>query len=427
MSAPAPTEIAAAILFGLAVLHTFSCSRILHLAHRFPKDSVPSNVLHLLGEVEVVFGFWAVLLFGVIAFHSGADAAIHYIEERNFTEPLFVFAIMIVAATRPIIDFSTRALLALARVLPLPREIGIYFCCLFLGPLLGSFITEPAAMTVVALLLRKRYYDRGISPRMMYTTLAVLLVNISIGGALTPFAAPPILMVAGKWGWTLPFMLETFGWRCSLACAVNAALAAAINGAELRRFCATSAPGEDDRRRRAPFWLVALHLLALALIVLTAHHPTVFMGVLLCFMAGTLVTRDYQSELALRQSLLVACFLAGLVVLGGLQAWWLNPILKRLDDITLFLGVTGLTAITDNAALTYLGSFFENPTASYQYALVSGAIAGGGLTVIANAPNPAAFSILQERFGPDGIRPLQLLLTALVPTMVAVVFLISAL
>ncbi|HPA19570.1 MAG TPA: putative Na+/H+ antiporter [Verrucomicrobiae bacterium] len=418
---PSPIELGASILFGLAVLHTFSCSRLLRLAHRLPSGSVAANLLHLLGEVEVVFGFWAVILFGLIALQGGAHAAIGYVEERNFTEPLFVFAIMTVAATRPIIDFATRALPLVARALPLPREIAIYFCCLSLGSLLGSFITEPAAMTIVALLLKRRYYERGVSPRMMYTTLAALLVNISIGGALTPFAAPPILMVAGKWGWTTSFMLETFGWRCALACAVNAALASAVNAAELRALAPAEQSGQQDAARPAPFWLVALHLLALALIVLTAHHPKVFVGVLLCFMAVTLVTREYQSELALRQSLLVACFLGGLVVLGGLQAWWLNPILKGLDDATVFLGATGLTAITDNAALTYLGSFFDNPTDSYKYALVAGALAGGGLTVIANAPNPAAFSILQDRFGPDGIHPLRLFLTALVPTLVAMI------
>jgi len=415
---PSPVELAATILFGLAVLHTFACSKILRLAHHFPKGSVGENLFHLLGEVEVVFGLWAAVLFGFIAFHDGVPDAVHYIEGRNFTEPMFVFAIMAVASTRPIIDFSARLILVVARALPVPREVAIYFCCLALGPLLGSFITEPAAMTVVALLLKRRYYDRKVSAQAMYTTLAVLLVNVSIGGALTPFAAPPVLMVAGKWGWTLPFMLQTFGWKCALACTINAALAATINARELRALPPPENPAHPAGAP-APLWLVAVHLLTLALIVLTAHHPAIFIGVLLYFMGITLVTREYQSELALRQSLLVACFLAGLVVLGGLQAWWLNPVLERLNDLALFLGVTGLTAITDNAALTYLGSFFENPTDSYKYALVAGALAGGGLTVIANAPNPAAFSILQSRFGPDGIHPLRLFLSALIPTLVA--------
>ena len=80
-------------------------------------------------------------------------------------------------------------------------------------PLLGSFITEPAAMTLAALMLRDRYYARGLSRRLMYATLGVLFVNVSIGGTLTPYAAPPVLMVAATCGWDLPFMLSTFGWK----------------------------------------------------------------------------------------------------------------------------------------------------------------------------------------------------------------------
>ena len=57
----------------------------------------------------------------------------------------------------------------------------------------------------------------------------------------------------------------------------------------------------------------------------------------------------------------------------------------------LFFGAAALTAITDNAALTYLGSLVEDISDQSKYSLVAGAVAGGGLTVIANAPNPAGF------------------------------------
>jgi hypothetical protein len=55
----------------------------------------------------------------------------------------------------------------------------------------------------------------------------------------------------------------------------------------------------------------------------------------------------------------------------------------------MYFGATALTAITDNAALTYLGSLVEGVSDQLKYALVAGAVSGGGLTVIANAPNPA--------------------------------------
>ena len=113
----------------------------------------------------------------------------------------------------------------------------------------------------------------------------------------------------------------------------------------------------------------------------------------------------------------MAFFLGGLVTLGAMQAWWLQWLLIRMSDIALFIGATALTGVTDNAALTYLGSLVELTDKS-KYALVAGAVAGGGLTVIANAPNPAGFGILKETFGSDGINPVRLFLYALLPTFI---------
>jgi predicted cation transporter len=149
------------------------------------------------------------------------------------------------------------------------------------------------------------------------------------------------------------------------------------------------------------------------------HHPVVFMGIFLYFLGLTLVTRQYQDELQLKGSLLVAFFLAGLVVLGGPQRWWLEPLISRMNPLPLFLGTTLLTAFTDNAAITYLGAQIPNVTEAFKYALVAGAVSGGGLTVIANAPNPAGFSILQPKFDPEGISPMRLFRAALVPTLIA--------
>ena len=54
-----------------------------------------------------------------------------------------------------------------------------------------------------------------------------------------------------------------------------------------------------------------------------------------------------------------------------------------------------------------------------KYSLVAGAVAGGGLTVIANAPNPAGVAILRPKFEDGAIHPLGLLVAALPPTAVA--------
>ena len=117
---------------------------------------------------------------------------------------------------------------------------------------------------------------------------------------------------------------------------------------------------------------------------------------------------------------MVAFFLAGLVVLGGQQQWWLQEVLSRMNETTLFYGAAALTAITDNAALTYLGSLVDGVSDDYKYSLVAGAVAGGGLTVIANAPNPAGFAILKDNFEDQSIGALGLFAAALPPTLVVI-------
>lgn len=414
------TELLATILFGLAVVHTFCVKRFAHWAHAFPRGSVKENLFHFLSETEVVFGLWAAALFlGIAVLNRSFHDAVMYVEGLNFTEPKFVFVIMVVAATRPVVQLAEKLILLAARVIPARESVAFYIAALFLGPLLGSFITEPAAMTLLALLLKRRYFDRGISRKLAYGTLGLLFVNVSIGGTLTHFAAPPVLMVAAKWNWGLAFMFEHFGWRAAAACAVATALVTAVNSKELG-----SLEVEHDAGGRTPVWLTGLHLLALALVVAFAHHPDVFFGVFILFLGLVTATREYQEPLKLREGLLVGFFLAGLVTLGSLQAYWLKPLIQSLGGNALFFGATGLTAITDNAALTYLGSLVEGIPDDLKYALVAGAVTGGGLTVIANAPNPAGIGILQgaKAFQEEGISPLGLFLGALPPTAVAIVF-----
>lgn len=415
---PTSVEILATVLFLLAVIHTFSVKRFAHWAHRFPEGSIPENFLHFLAETEVVFGLWAAALFaGVGVLEGSVEKAVHYIESLNFTEPKFVLVVMVVAATRPIVQLAEWLLVHGARLLPLPAGLSFYLTALAVGPLLGSLITEPAAMTLLAIVLKRRYFDRGISLRLAYATLGLLFVNVSIGGTLTHFAAPPVLMVAKTWEWDTAFMLTNFGWRAALSCGVSTVLVAAIFRRELLAVEVVDSPSAP-----VPAWLTALHVVFLALVVVFAHHPDVFFGVFMLFLGLTTATREYQDGLKLREGLLVGFFLAGLVTLGSLQEYWLRPLITSLTGSTLFFGATALTAITDNAALTYLGSLVKDIGPDLKYALVAGAVTGGGLTVIANAPNPAGVGILQSSrsFGTEGISPLGLLLGALGPTLVAV-------
>ncbi|MBL0338754.1 MAG: putative Na+/H+ antiporter [Rhodospirillaceae bacterium] len=409
---PTMIEVIGASLFAIAILHIFSTKFFEHLAHTRPAHA---GLWHLLGEVEVVFGFWALVLVVVMFVANGSTAAISYIDSRNFTEPMFIFAIMVIAATRPILQTAMASTRLLARAIPLPGSIGFYFTVLALVPLLGSFITEPAAMTLAALILGNSFFSRGISSRLKYVTLGVLFVNISIGGTLTPFAAPPVLMVAGKWGWDISFMMSMFGWKVAIAVAINSLGATLLFRKELSQL----SPDNTDNNEPVPPLLILVHLAFLAGIVIFAHHPAIFMGLFLFFLGVATAYQHHQDRLILREGLLVAFFLAGLVVLGGQQQWWLQPVLMSMSTNAVFIGTTVLTAFTDNAALTYLGSLVTGLSDEFKYALVAGAVTGGGLTIIANAPNPAGISILRKYFDEKAVHPLKLFLAALPPTIVA--------
>ena len=419
---PSFIEALATFLFAVAIIPTFSVPVFARLAN---KNGPHSGLWHMLAEVEAVFGVWAFALVVFMIVSVGASDAVSYIDSRNFTEPAFVFAIMVVAASKPILDLVGVSVRYIARLLPMRMEVAMFFVTMSIVPLAGSFITEPAAMTLAALLLRDAYFRRSGQSGFKYMTLGVLFVNISIGGVLTAYAAPPVLMVASTFGWDTAYMSTHFGWRAIIAVFINATLLTLV----VRKYLVSKEIGtgrgvnEDDegsnRRPRAPLIVMAIHLVFLVAIVLTAHHPAMFLGLLMLFIGYAEAYKRFQNQLLIKEGLMVGFFLAGLVVLGGMQKWWLQDLLGGLSPTVLFWGATALTALTDNAALTYLGSLVEGTSDLWRYMLVAGAVTGGGLTVIANAPNPAGFAILKGTFPDGAISPLKLLLSALVPTFIA--------
>jgi hypothetical protein len=428
-------------VFVLAIVHTFAAARFTAIAHRLQhrhderaraagRASVPSvtaELLHFLGEVEVVFGLWAIVLLALATAYEGWEPAKHYFNDSvNYSEPLFVVVIMALASTRPVIGFAEAALRRIAAIAG-ATPAAWWVTILIVGPLLGSFVTEPAAMTICALLLARQVFDLEPSTRLKYATIGVLFVNVSIGGTLTEFAAPPVLMVARPWGWDLRFMAIAFGWRAVTAIVISTLVYYVLFRTEFRTL-ATRAPVPDieepDESASGPAlapvppWLVAVHLAFMAWTVFNAHYPALFLGAFLLFLGVARATAAYQTRIELRTPLLVGFFLAGLVIHGGLQGWWIAPTLRRLGETPLFLGATLLTAINDNALITYLATLVPNLGEPLKLAVVQGAVVGGGLTVIANAPNPAGQALLGRFFG-GAILPLRLLAAALLPTVIA--------
>ncbi len=436
-----PLNLVATLLFFAAVLHTFLAPKIAAYAHRLehrpPADydrdgeiephehpldtsTFKAELLHFLGEIEAVFGLWVVPLLITLTVAKGWGTAEGFIGRGvHFTEPVFVVVIMAISSTRPVLQFAEWLIGQVAR-LGGGTPFAWWLSILTVGPVLGSFITEPAAMVIAALLLSRRLFALGPSRRLAYATLGLLFVNISVGGTLTHFAAPPVLMVAGKWGWGFSHMASQFGWKAVVGVLIANALYATLFRGELTALSARVAERAEAtaaRRAPAPFWVVAIHLVFLAWTVMTAHTTALFVGGFLFFLAFLQASQPHQDPLNLRSPLLVGFFLGGLVVHGALQQWWIEPVLSRLGELPLFFGAVVLTAFNDNAAITYLASLVPSFSDGMKYAVVAGAVTGGGLTVIANAPNPAGQAILGKHFE-GGIQPLGLLAGALPPTAV---------
>lgn len=412
---PTVLELSATIIFTIAVLHTFIVTKFADMAHHHPEGSMMRNLLHYFAEVEAVFGMWALVFIFIVIGVEGISGPVTYLESLNFTEPAFVFVIMAMAGTKPVIKLAEATIIFLSKLIPLPRKMAFYITALIVGPLLGSFITEPAAMTVTAIILLKTFYSKDMSDKLKYATIGLLFVNVSIGGTMTHFAAPPVLMVASKWGWGMSHMLTNFGYKAAISCIISAVSVAFFFKKELTGDLNVTI----DKSDVTPGWITFVHLVFLALVVVTAHHMTVFLAAFIFFLGFTAVTAKYQEPVQVKSSLMVGFFLAGLIVLGTPQKWWLQPLISSLTDQVLYFGATALTGITDNAALTYLGSLVEL-TDSAKYFLVAGAVTGGGLTVIANAPNPAGYGILKDSFQGGSISPLGLLKGALYPTFIAI-------
>ena len=401
------------IIFGLAITHSFLTKPILKLSYTFPKYK---KIWHFLSEVEIVFGFWGLIFLIFSLGNIGFNNTLDFVNNLSFVEPLFVFVIMIIAASNPILNFITSLIGKITLLFKRNQSVIFYGLILSVIPLFGSLITEPAAMTLAALLLKEHFYSKNISTPLMYSTLAVLFVNISIGGLLTPYAAPPVLMVANNWGWDLSFMLFTFGWKSILVVLLNTYLLTQIFKDEIK---SVKVNLTKIASISIPFSVVAIHLFFLIATVFFAHHPAIFFGIFLSFLAYFLIHKEHQNKLILKEALCVAFFLAGIVILGQGQIWWLTQVVGNLGEDAIFYSTALLTPFIDNAALTYLGSLLPNIQGNYQYALVAGAMVAGGLTLIANAPNPAGYAILGKFFKKDAFNPLVFFVYALSPTILS--------
>ncbi len=440
-----PFNLWATLTFLCAILHTFVAGKITAMAIKLENTnvkemreegkseieiernpSVSAEMLHFFGEIEAIFGIWVLVLAAVtISFYDWITFKDYIAHKVNYTEAMFVVVIMALASTRPIMQFAKK-MLGVFAAMGKHSPGAWWLSILTLAPLLGSFITEPAAMTIGALLLAEQFYRLKPSSKLAYATIGILFVNISVGGTFTHFAAPPVLMVASPWDWTLPFMALNFGWKAFLGIIISNILYYLVFKGEFSRLATSTGEGEyveyvkidwENRENPVPVWITVVHILFMGWTVFNAHYPPLFVGGFLFFIGFAVATKKHQNYINLKPPMLVGFFLAGLVTHGGMQAWWIAPVLGSLGDLPLMLAATILTAFNDNAAITYLSTLVPDFVITAKYAVVAGAVTGGGLTVIANAPNPAGQSIL-SKFFPGGVNPAKLALGAIIPTII---------
>jgi len=444
-----PFNLVASLIFMLALIHTFASGLILRLAKRLQtkefqqnaenpaeqqgeavkkssqKLSVKVATLHLFGEIEIVFALWAAILGAFFVYFINWASFLSYLENQvSFTEPVFVVVIMAVCSTRPIQNFSERLLKKVSGVFArlFKTKMGAFwFVTLFFGSFLGSLITEPAAVTIVALMLGQYFFPYTQNQKLKYFTLAVFLLNISLGGTLTHFSAPPIFIVAETWGITTPYIFEQIGLRSLGVVFFVTLLGLGIFYKEFKKIDQQS-DWQKKKSKPVPLWLILVHLLFIAWIVFNAHHPVVFVATFLFFLGFLEATQTYQNRLDLKGPLLIGLFLAGLVVHGGLQSWWLEPLLGDVGKTQTFFTAIFLTSFNDNAAVTYLASLLPDFSVNLRLAVLSGAMVGGGLTVMANAPNPTAFNLLARYFPGQRIGHFRFFLYAVPLMLVAVCF-----
>ncbi len=529
-----PFNLVGTLIFFCAITHMMLTSIFHKKAHELEekyeklieegvKDknsySILASVMHLLGEVEVVFGIWAVALAAAIAFYYDWGTFVDYVDGLSYTEPLFVIVIMTIASSRPILKLFEIIMWRIVNLFGSTLEAW-WLTILISSAILGAFVTGPAAMTIGAILLAEKFYNLNPSERLKYVTLALLFVNISVGGFLTNFASPPILMVQGVWHWDMKFMMVTFGWKAIIVIFLSTGLyflmfkkdLADLHGAyenyrykryiqrrfiskkelessfeqlaqivdrkvsytneldaysmilrenikelasekltpeELKQYNIDTAidekfdgikleemkrtipgllpkeqqpqymdPNWDQREDHVPVWVMIVHIFFLIWTVVNAEEPVLFLSGFLFFLGFYQVTAFYQNRLDLKPALLVAFFLSGILIHGTLQGWWIAPLLVSLPEVGLNLMSIFLTSFNDNAAITYLSTLVTDLPAELKYAIVAGALTGGGLTVIANSPNPIGQSILKKHFN-TGISGVLLLKYALIPTAIS--------
>ena len=388
------------------------------------RPSVQAEMLHFFGEVEVVFGLWSVpLMVAIVAVHGlGHRRRTTSTTPSTTPEPLFVVVIMALASTRPIVTLAERVLQRIARLGGAHAGARGGASILIVAPLLGSFITEPAAMTIAALLLARQFFDLDPSRDLRYATLGP-----AVRQRLDRRHADPLRRAAradGRGPVGLGYAVHAEPLRLAGRRRDRRARPCCIPVFFRREFAALArrdgqspmpsgrpddaTPGQ--RLLPVPAWVTIVHLAFMAWTVRERALPGAVhrrLPVLPRLRASHVAVSDASSTS--RRRCWSASSWPASSSTAGCRAGGLRRCSRACREERLVLGLDAADRVQRQRAHHLSGDAGARLSATaFKVAVVEGAVTGGGLTVIANAPNPAGQALL-GRFFDGAISPRKLL------------------
>lgn len=416
----------ATVLLGTGFIHSLLLRNLFSSAHSSKKEGHPSKqlpttftkqVLHFFNEIKAIFGIWIIPLLASATFLYDWEASMNFLNTRNYTEALFIAVIMTIASSNPIMNIIESLIRKIASLCG--GSTGAWWVALLtVGPILGSIITEAGAMIVTSLLLAKQFYSRRISQKLAYATLGLLFTHISLGAILTNFCLPVSWI---NTDWEAIFTLALFGGKSILAIVTSTFCYYLYFRKEFAKL--EKEKSKPLEKIQIPWWVTAMHILFLSGAIVSIYFPLIFITISFLFLLFHEATREYQTCLKLRPPMLVGFFFSGLVIHGGLQEWWITPLIERIDALVIACASFMFGSFMDGTTLTYIATLLPSLSDATKYSVIVGTLAVGGLSMIGNAPTQCNKEI-NPHFA-EGISPKKLFLAALFPMFVtASIFLI---
>ena len=418
---PTPFQLFSTLIFALSIVHVFFTPTIFKAALALQKKQkhhewqVTIETLLLLSEIELVFGLWLIPLFGGYALFYSWSESLGYLTSRDYTEALYMVVIVLIVSASPLITFGEKVLEKIAR-LGKDSPTSWWWVILCLGPLSSMLLKEPGAMALLAVLLGRKFYHFRPSNAFKYVTLALLFLNVALSGLLSSFSSRSLYLLTSKRELSTYYMLRTFGWKALLGILLITSVAYLVFRKEFRKFPGRVPALERGERKKVPLWVTLGHLLFAASVAYVGNQGPLLVLLGLCFLGFYKITAIYQHTHVIKQAFFVGFFFAALLILGELQGWWIREIFPHLEALGTEVATLILSAFIDNAVVIYLVPDIFSLTDPRFYAAVVGSIAAGGLTVIANVPNPIGYTLLSPYFKRK-ISGIGLFTAALIPTL----------